>query len=57
MTRHKSKHVVLGPGVQDESSEGGKHDFLAKLVTDWERAAQLPVWRRKTNCTLKILNF
>lgn len=31
-----------GPGVQDESSEGGKHDFLAKLVTDWERAAQLP---------------
>lgn len=31
-----------GPGVQDEDSEGGKHDFLARLVTDWERAAQLP---------------
>jgi len=31
-----------GPGVQDESSEGGQHDFLARLVTDWERAAQLP---------------
>jgi len=30
-----------GPGVVDESSEGGKHDFLARLVTDWEKAAQL----------------
>merc|ERR1712179_699673 len=26
----------------DESSEGGKHDFLARLVTDWEKAALLP---------------
>jgi len=31
-----------GPGPQDEFSEGGKHDFLARLVTDWEMAAQLP---------------
>jgi len=31
-----------GPSVVDESSEGGKHDFLARLVTDWEKAAQLP---------------
>lgn len=31
-----------GLSVQDENSDGGKHDFLAKLVTDWERAAQLP---------------
>jgi len=31
-----------GPEIQDESSEGGHHDFLARLVTDWERAAQLP---------------
>jgi len=31
-----------GPGVQDEGSEGGNHDFLARLVTDWEKAAQLP---------------
>jgi len=31
-----------GPDVHDESSDGGKHDFLARLVTDWEKAAQLP---------------
>jgi len=31
-----------GPDVHDESSEGGKHDFLARLVTDWEKAAELP---------------
>jgi len=28
--------------VQDEDSPGGKHDFLAKLVTDWEDAGRLP---------------
>jgi len=31
-----------GNSEQDENSEGGKHDFLARLVTDWEKAAQLP---------------
>eukprot|EP00092_Neocalanus_flemingeri_P055934 GFUD01066239.1.p1 GENE.GFUD01066239.1~~GFUD01066239.1.p1 ORF type:complete len:189 (+),score=58.67 GFUD01066239.1:55-621(+) len=37
-----------GLSVQDENSDGGKHDFLAKLVTDWERAAQLPVSAKNT---------
>lgn len=29
-------------GIQDESSPGGNHDFMAKLVRDWEEAAKLP---------------
>ena len=28
--------------VQDESSPGGTHDFMAKLVKDWEAAAVVP---------------
>jgi len=30
-----------GPQAQNEYSQGGKHDFFSKLVTDWERAALL----------------
>ena len=43
---HRNKKTYpekLGHDVHDESSEGGKHDFLARLVTDWEKAALLPV--------------
>jgi len=35
-------YYPTGHDVHDESSEGGKHDFLARLVTDWEKAALLP---------------
>jgi len=31
-----------GPEIHDEKSKGGQHDFLARLVTDWEKAAGLP---------------
>lgn len=35
-------YYPTGHDVHDERSEGGKHDFLARLVTDWEKAALLP---------------
>lgn len=30
------------PSLQDESSTGGSHDFMARLVKDWEEAARVP---------------
>ena len=31
-----------GPGENTEASPGGQHDWLARLVVDWEAAGQLP---------------
>ena len=39
--------------VYDESSDGGKHDFLAKLVVDWEEAAKLPPESKVRNVNIR----
>jgi len=37
----------------DENSPGGQHDFLSRLVTDWEAAAQLPAGTNTRVCRLR----